>query len=182
MQPTDLTLRVLKLLVKETGNIVDARQVIDELNMIEELQLQRYLESYKNIRREISRVYRARARARQRKLSATLELIDWLDTLDHFDWKCAYCQKHIHEVLEHFIRIDDGGGTTVQNCVPACNSCNQRKERYTRRQKQGLVTLRIFPDWFEDAAKRVGEYLSLRISRQEQSDKTFPLLDLQYHD
>jgi hypothetical protein len=58
---------------------------------------------------------------------ATLTLSDWIETLDHYNWRCAYCASGAYEVMEHLIPISQGGGTTVDNCAPACRSCNARK-------------------------------------------------------
>src|SRR6266536_1205759 len=43
--------------------------------------------------------------ARTYELPATLTLRQWLATLDYFAWKCAYCQKQSHKIMEHFIPI-----------------------------------------------------------------------------
>lgn len=60
-------------------------------------------------------------------LPATLTLDDWLVTIHMFNGLCAYCRKTPFEVLEHVIPADKGGGTTADNCVPACRTCNSRK-------------------------------------------------------
>lgn len=60
-------------------------------------------------------------------LPATLTFEQWKQTLKDFDNKCAYCPDGDYEVLEHFIPLIFGGGTTEYNCVPACNSCNSIK-------------------------------------------------------
>lgn len=75
------------------------------------------------------------------RVPATLTLRQWLATLEHFSWKCSYCQKRPYEYLEHFIPLikDDievascslVGGTTIQNCIPACNKCNSCKGRHS---------------------------------------------------
>lgn len=63
---------------------------------------------------------------------ATLKINEWLATLQHFNGYCAYCQKQPYQVLEHFIHLNpggkDGGGTTADNCVPSCESCNRKKK------------------------------------------------------
>lgn len=66
-------------------------------------------------------------RATDRGLAATLTLDQWVATLNHYSWKCAYCRVGAYEALEHVIPIDLGGGTTVGNCVPACKVCNSAK-------------------------------------------------------
>jgi 5-methylcytosine-specific restriction endonuclease McrA len=60
-------------------------------------------------------------------LPATLTLEQWQQTLKDFNNQCAYCSDGDYEVLEHFIPLIFGGGTTAHNCVPACNSCNSIK-------------------------------------------------------
>ena len=55
-----------------------------------------------------------------------LTMEQWLETLEYFDYSCAYCGGPF-EVIEHYLR---GAGTTVSNCVPACFSCNVMKDKY----------------------------------------------------
>lgn len=65
-------------------------------------------------------------RAQRLSLPATLTLEQWLATLDHFGWKCAYCDGP-YQALDHFMPVSEGGGTTVDNCVPICIDCNYTK-------------------------------------------------------
>jgi 5-methylcytosine-specific restriction endonuclease McrA len=57
-----------------------------------------------------------------------LTMEQWLETLEFFDYKCAYCGGD-YEVIEHYLSIRKAG-TTVSNCVPACFSCNVMKDKY----------------------------------------------------
>lgn len=66
-------------------------------------------------------------RASRVGLPATLTVTQWIKTLDHFEWKCAFCSEGAYEVVEHFVPIIHGGGTTEYNCTPACASCNRIK-------------------------------------------------------
>ena len=68
-----------------------------------------------------------RRRAEKFGLPATLTMEEWQSTTEYFEGRCAYCQEKPWQVLEHFIPIALGGGTTVDNCVPACRSCNNAK-------------------------------------------------------
>jgi hypothetical protein len=77
--------------------------------------------------RELARVRYHLARARAVGLPATLTLGQWLATLEHFGWLCAYCQRQPFTDLDHFVPLASGGGTTAANCVPACARCNTRK-------------------------------------------------------
>jgi len=65
-------------------------------------------------------------RAKMARVPATLTLGEWVETLKRFDHHCAYCEGPF-EVLEHIIPISQGGGTTAENCVPACRACNSKK-------------------------------------------------------
>lgn len=76
---------------------------------------------------EHHRVRQNRWRAKQLGLDATLTLEEWLSTLERFQGRCAYCQRTAATVLEHFIPLSAGGGTVVENCIPACSSCNAKK-------------------------------------------------------
>jgi hypothetical protein len=66
-------------------------------------------------------------RARRLNLPATLTLREWLDTLEYFGWRCAYCRRADFACMDHFMPVAQGGGTTQANCVPACVSCNSTK-------------------------------------------------------
>ncbi len=66
----------------------------------------------------------------RRNLPATLTIEQWCTTVNYFRGKCAYCQVRDFEVLEHFIPHRHGGGTTADNCVPACRICNGLKSSH----------------------------------------------------
>lgn len=66
-------------------------------------------------------------RARKANVPATLTLRQWARTVAYFKGKCAYCRSRPFQVLEHFIPISLGGGTTEDNCIPACQKCNSKK-------------------------------------------------------
>lgn len=66
-------------------------------------------------------------RARKAGLPATLTLDQWLDILKEHDWKCHYCKTRPYEAIEHRVPIYRGGGTTAENCVPSCRTCNLSK-------------------------------------------------------
>lgn len=80
-------------------------------------------------RTESARVMYHNRRAEDYGLPATLTLEQWIATLEHFEWKCAYCRGK-YAVLEHFVPLGYEEGTTWSNCVPACNKCNGTKGPY----------------------------------------------------
>ncbi len=66
-------------------------------------------------------------RARQAGARHDLTMAQWLETLEYFDHKCAYCGG-VYEVIEHYLPAYQGG-TTVNNCIPACLKCNIMKDK-----------------------------------------------------
>ena len=80
----------------------------------------------KTLQREKLKVQAQNKRAIQHGVDAILTVEQWIQTLNHFQWQCAYCMK-AYEVLEHFIPLPLQGGTSVFNCLPACLRCNSRK-------------------------------------------------------
>lgn len=113
------------------------------------------IEEEHNTRKEAKKVDFHVGRARALGLPATLALKEWIDTLDHFTWKCAYCETGAYDVFEHFVPTFHGGGTTQSNCVPACYSCNTRK--------RDLHPLTI-TGGLQEAIERVSLYLQSLIS------------------
>lgn len=126
---------------------------------------QRYRDKEQQRRREADRVRHHLHMARKYGLSATLTLEEWLATLAHFHWKCAYCQHAPYTVLEHFEPVIVGGGTTRYNCVPVCNECNLGK--------QGSHPDHIPAEYgMDEGIARVRSYLaSLRQQALEQRQK-----------
>lgn len=78
-------------------------------------------------KRESQRVCSHNSRARALGLPATLTFKEWVDTLDYFNWECAYCPNGEFTDLEHFVPLGEGSGTAANNCIPACGSCNAKK-------------------------------------------------------
>lgn len=76
--------------------------------------------------RERKRVQTNLHRAQENDSEATLTLHEWMTILDAFGLKCAYCGD-VYELIEHIIPVSKDGGTTKENCVPACKSCNAKK-------------------------------------------------------
>lgn len=87
-------------------------------------------ENYLIIIRELDRVKNQLTRAHTFHVEATLTLADWFLILERFDWSCAYCQSSPFQVMSHMLPLWDGGGTTPENCVPACHQCiGKRKNK-----------------------------------------------------
>lgn len=82
------------------------------------------------------------SRARYYGCADDLTLEQWLDTLKYFENSCAYCGGG-YQVLEHFISLDDGGGTTKSNCIPACKGCNSLKNSGGTRKESYYTNKRV---------------------------------------
>lgn len=76
---------------------------------------------------EIQRVRSQKYRARVIGEPATLTIGEWVQTLQAFRFLCAYCQLSQYAVMEHYIPMGHGVGTTKENCIPACVTCNAKK-------------------------------------------------------
>jgi len=84
-----------------------------------------------------------------------LTIEQWHQTVRHFHHKCAYCLTGDYEVLEHFIPLMFGGGTTAYNCVPSCSSCNGIKGD----QHPSMISHSV---WMTEALQQVKQYLETR--------------------
>lgn len=91
------------------------------------------------------RVQVQRNRARKLGSIATLTLAEWEKTIVDFQGKCAYCQIRPFIAIEHFIPFGQvGDGTYVNNCLPACQPCNNLKQDHPLEvftQKLGKETI-----------------------------------------
>lgn len=68
-----------------------------------------------------------RRRARKQGLPDTLTAAEWQAICASFKFKCAYCGKRRRLTMDHVIPLSKNGGTTANNIVPACQSCNSSK-------------------------------------------------------
>jgi site-specific recombinase XerD/5-methylcytosine-specific restriction endonuclease McrA len=75
--------------------------------------------------------------AKRHGLPATLTEKEWITARLAFSSACAYCGVAEGRVIEHTIPIKRGGGTTAQNCVPACVRCNVLKGTRTHEELRG---------------------------------------------
>jgi len=92
-------------------------------------------------------------RAMDASTPATLTPKEWIATLAYFGGKCAYCMHRPIQVLEHFLPIALGGGTTADNCVPACHRCNIKK--------RGIHPDKLSPnDFSTEILEHIRQYLS----------------------
>lgn len=53
---------------------------------------------------------------------------DWINAIEYFDGKCAYCLREDVLTRDHFIPITKGGNHVKNNIVPVCKRCNFSKQ------------------------------------------------------
>jgi 5-methylcytosine-specific restriction endonuclease McrA len=88
-------------------------------------------------------------KARIKQMVKNYSKEDWQKALDYFGG-CAYCNEKRDDLQQdHFIPVNDGGQYTPDNIVPACPSCNSRKQK-------------IDPfEWLVVRERRLREYLKI---------------------
>jgi len=97
-----------------------------------QLAIARYKGSIQNLLRQSRADFKARG-----GLAVDLTVEDLADLLGRYQMTCAYCRQPVllhvavgHPqklTLDHVQPIDQGGGHTAENLVPACWRCNERK-------------------------------------------------------
>lgn len=89
------------------------------------------IEQSKKYQKENLDVFRRnnqKRRARKRKLQNTLTVKQWTIIKNDFNNQCAYCGREMKRLeQDHFIALSKGGEYTHNNIVPACRTCNARK-------------------------------------------------------
>lgn len=72
--------------------------------------------------------YRISTLSRQREgRNGTLTSKQWRDACEAFNNTCAYCGAETNLTMEHVVPVASGGATSVDNIIPACQSCNSSK-------------------------------------------------------
>jgi 5-methylcytosine-specific restriction endonuclease McrA len=58
----------------------------------------------------------------------SLTLQEWKAIMARYQYRCAYCQQRKPLTKDHIVPISKGGFHTHLNVIPACKSCNSRKQ------------------------------------------------------
>lgn len=56
---------------------------------------------------------------------------EWIKIMSMTDWKCFYCNVSLtkdNRTIDHVLSLESGGPHKLDNCVPACISCNCSKK------------------------------------------------------
>lgn len=71
-------------------------------------------------------------RAMAAQSDATLTDEQWTNLLSWYGNKCAYCGRDDTRMTkDHVVPVSQGGAYTLENIVPACQSCNSKKHSRT---------------------------------------------------
>ena len=88
-----------------------------------------YMKEYRERNKDKLKERDKRYRHKKRGNGGSYTQLQWLDTLEYFDYKCAYtgeCIKHGCHV-EHIVPVSKGGTSYIWNLVPSTASANLSK-------------------------------------------------------
>jgi hypothetical protein len=103
-------------------------------------------ENYLLFVQELDRVESQRFQTRRLHAEATLTLLEWLEALAYFQWRCAYCGEKPFQVMSHYLPLAQAG-TTVLNCLPACYHCRNAQGKTNERIQKYFAQVRSAREW-----------------------------------
>ncbi len=77
---------------------------------------------------EARRNHHRKRKAVLRGAAATLTNDQWLSILNFYGNRCAYCKSTDKITMDHVVPVAKGGQHCQENVIPACLSCNCRKQ------------------------------------------------------
>ena len=86
-----------------------------------------YFAQYRRDHRDVRQAIHARRRARKRGAGGSYTTVEWIELLQRWNWTCAYCGERGPLEPDHRIPLARGGSNSIENILPACRRCNQRK-------------------------------------------------------
>lgn len=106
-----------EFMLEEDADKIDLDILIKEAGVIEDNRIL-----------SISSANKARHKRRKDKTQDySLSTKEWHETLEYFNYECAYCgsNKNIHQ--DHVKAFSNGGKYIKNNIIPACSRCNCSK-------------------------------------------------------
>jgi len=99
---------------------------------------------------EALRAKHHRHRSRQRGADGHFTAREWLDLVQRYGGVCGYCGGPGPLQADHRVPLTRGGTNFIENIIPACAKCNQRKHAETEaefreRLAKGRVQRRLEP-------------------------------------
>ena len=92
----------------------------------------KYNKEYRGTHRDVYTKCHVATEQRRRKYAqnviSDLTTKEWDNIQTYFDFKCAYCGKgSVQLTQDHVIPLSKGGNYTKSNIIPACRTCNAKK-------------------------------------------------------
>lgn len=98
--------------------------------------------------RQKHKLQEMKRRAWKRGSECTITEEQWLAVLGKWEGRCAYCRSEVKITLEHVAPLSRGGADSIENIVPACHSCNSRKNcRTVERFLPPHEVVTFFSEW-----------------------------------
>jgi len=101
-------------------------------------ELFRARERQRYLKHRVSRIVSQRnVQARRAGAKGQIKPKQWRCLLKRHNFRCFYCGIQltpINRTLDHKIPLSRGGANTINNVVPACRPCNNRKLRMTTKE------------------------------------------------
>ena len=92
--------------------------------------MREYAPQHRAANPDLYRTYSHNRNAR-RKAGGTHTVAEWLAKLAEHNGRCVYCGTDQDITRDHDTPLSRGGTNTIDNIVPACGSCNYRKQAIT---------------------------------------------------
>jgi 5-methylcytosine-specific restriction endonuclease McrA len=93
-----------------------------------------YFALYRREHRDVRQAIHARRRARKLDAEGSFTTMEWVHLLQRWNWTCAYCGERSALQPDHRIPLARGGANSIENILPACGRCNQRKALLTEEE------------------------------------------------
>jgi 5-methylcytosine-specific restriction endonuclease McrA len=97
--------------------------------------LAEYFAQYRREHRDVRQGIDARRHARKLGAPGTHTTAEWIWLLQLWNWTCAYCGERGAPLQpDHRVPLARGGSNDIENILPACRRCNQRKALLTEEE------------------------------------------------
>ena len=93
-----------------------------------------YFAQYRREHRDVRQGFGARRHARKLGAPGTHTTVEWIWLLQLWNWTCAYCGASGPLQPDHRVPLARGGSNAIDNILPACRRCNQRKALMTEKE------------------------------------------------
>ena len=149
---------------KYQENIIKFREKAKKFREENKERIKKYNKKYasKPKARAIRNINTIKYRSKKKELDSKYNLKDWNKAKKFFNNRCAYCEKEEKLTQEHFIPLSKGGEYTVNNIIPACQSCNSSKGN-----KDFFKWYKNYEFYSEERENKILKYLGYKENKQQ---------------